>query len=45
MVRYGFFGDAMVPHYDAAYAITFGAVMTIIGLLIMRHVRDRVELA
>jgi len=45
MVRYGFFGNAMVPHYDAAYATTFGAVMMMIGLLAMRHVRDRVELA
>jgi capsular polysaccharide transport system permease protein len=44
MVRYGFFGDAIIPHYNAAYAITFGAVMALIGLLLMRYVRDRVEL-
>jgi capsular polysaccharide transport system permease protein len=43
MIRAGFFGPSINPHYDAAYAALFGAVMIVLGLLLMRHVRERVE--
>ncbi len=43
MIRAGFFGPAINPHYDAAYATLFGAVMTVVGLLALRYVRARVE--
>jgi capsular polysaccharide transport system permease protein len=44
MIRAGFFGASVSPIYDAGYATLFGAVMLVIGLLLMRHVRERVEI-
>jgi capsular polysaccharide transport system permease protein len=44
MIRAGFFGASVHPHYDAGYAAAWGAGLTLLGLLLIRHVRDRVEL-
>ena len=44
MVRSGFFGSAIHPHYDAAYTLECAAVMLVIGLLIMRHVKPRTDM-
>jgi capsular polysaccharide transport system permease protein len=45
MVRSGFFGSAINAHYDAVYTAGCGVVMAVLGLLILRHVRERVEVA
>ena len=44
MIRAGFFGPSIHPHYSIAYASAWGAGLTFIGLLLVRHVRERVEL-
>jgi capsular polysaccharide transport system permease protein len=43
MMRYGFFGSQVHPHYNAAYAALWGACMVCVGLLLMRQVRQRIE--
>lgn len=43
MIRAGVFGAEINPHYDVAYAFTFNWVMIVLGLLLLRRIRDRVE--
>jgi capsular polysaccharide transport system permease protein len=43
MMRSGYFGSTVTTHFNAAYTITIAALMALVGLLIMRHVRQRVE--
>jgi capsular polysaccharide transport system permease protein len=44
MIRSGVFGSTIVAHYDAGYTLSCGIVMNFIGLLLVRQVRDRVEI-
>jgi capsular polysaccharide transport system permease protein len=44
MIRAGFFGNSINPHYDLGYTLTCALVMTVVGLLIVRHARARAEL-
>lgn len=43
MVRGGVFGEFVPTHYWPAYALFTGAIMNIIGLLIISASRDRIE--
>ncbi|WGM32269.1 ABC transporter permease [Brevundimonas sp. NIBR11] len=43
MVRAGVFGEFVPTYYDAPYALFIGAIMNILGLLIISTSRDRVE--
>jgi capsular polysaccharide transport system permease protein len=43
MIRYGFFGASVHAHYDIGYTAMCGIVMTVIGLLLVRQVRERIE--
>jgi len=43
MIRSGVFGSAVVAHYDVGYTVSVSCLMIFIGLLLMRHIRDRVE--
>lgn len=43
MIRGGFFGDAAPVFYDIPYTCAWAAAFTVLGLLMLRHVRDRVE--
>ena len=43
MVRSGVFGEFVATHYNAPYALSVGAIMNIIGLLIIAASRDRIE--
>lgn len=43
MVREGFFGDTVRTHYDLSYMALFCAVMTLVGLLLVRDAGRRVE--
>jgi capsular polysaccharide transport system permease protein len=43
MIRAGMFGTAINAHYDAAYTFTFDWVMIVLGLLLIRRIRDRVD--
>ena len=43
MVRAGFFGDSVHTYYSAPYAAAWAAGLTLIGLLLMRFVRRRIE--
>jgi capsular polysaccharide transport system permease protein len=43
MIRSGIFGNAITPHYYTGYTITVDAVMIVVGLLLIRRIRDRVE--
>lgn len=43
MVRAGVFGEFVATHYNIPYALFTGAIMNIIGLLIIASSRDRIE--
>ncbi len=43
MIRRGFFGSGITTIYNTQYEIYCAAVLTFIGLLVVRFVRDRVE--
>lgn len=43
MVRAGVFGEFVATHYNVPYALTIGAVLNIMGLLIISASRDRIE--
>lgn len=43
MMRASVFGEFVETHYNPAYALTVGAVMIILGLLIISTSRDRLE--
>lgn len=44
MVRAGLFGNMMHPHYDIPYLTFMLAILTVIGLWLMRDVRRYIEL-
>lgn len=44
MLRAGVFGEFVKTHYDAAYAIAFGTVMNIGGLLLISGARHRIDI-
>ncbi len=44
MIRAGVFGPSINPHYNVAYTLGCALVMTVIGLLIVRHVRARADM-
>jgi capsular polysaccharide transport system permease protein len=44
MVRGGFFGPSVHPHYHEVYTLGCALVMLFFGLLLVRHIRDRIEL-
>ena len=44
MIRFGFFGTAVTPHFNANYTIGCAVVMNVVGLLLVRQVRDRAEI-
>jgi capsular polysaccharide transport system permease protein len=43
MIRGGFFGASVHAHYDIGYTALCGISMTVLGLFLVRGVRDRVE--
>jgi capsular polysaccharide transport system permease protein len=43
MVRAGYFGSSVRTYYDVGYAAAWAAVLTLVGLLLLRFVRARVE--
>ncbi|WP_025098466.1 MULTISPECIES: ABC transporter permease [unclassified Burkholderia] len=43
MLRSGYFGSAVKPHYDVAYMITCDLVLMLIGLYLVRDAGRRVE--
>jgi capsular polysaccharide transport system permease protein len=43
MIRAGFFGEFVTTYYSTPYAIAWGAGLTLLGLALLRLVRDRVE--
>ena len=43
MIRGGVFGEFVPTHYNVSYALIIGAVMNIMGLLIISASRDRIE--
>ena len=43
MIRAGIFGNAINPHYDAGYTFMVDWVMIVVGLLLIRRIRDRVD--
>lgn len=43
MIRAGYFGPSVNTHYDATFTLTCGVVMVFVGLLFIRHVRERVD--
>ncbi|MHB8530313.1 MAG: ABC transporter permease [Caulobacteraceae bacterium] len=43
MIRAGFFGDNVRTYYDPPYVVAWGASLTFIGLLLLRFVRERIE--
>jgi ABC-type polysaccharide/polyol phosphate export permease len=43
LVREGYFGDAVRTHYDIGYMATVNLVLTLAGLLLLRHAARRVE--
>nr|WP_303696036.1 ABC transporter permease [Brevundimonas subvibrioides] len=43
MIRAGVFGEFVPTYYNAPYALFVGAIMNIIGLLIISSSRDRIE--
>jgi capsular polysaccharide transport system permease protein len=43
MFRSGYFGEFIVVYYNADYAMTWAAGLTLIGLFIVQFVRSRVE--
>lgn len=45
MIRGGYFGDAVVAHFDAAYITAWCLAMTFAGLATIRVVRKRVAIA
>jgi len=44
MVRSGLFGYRMHAHYDIPYLTFMLAILTVVGLLLMRDVRKHLEL-
>lgn len=43
MIRAGVFGEFVATHYNVPYALFTGAIMIIIGLLVISASRDRIE--
>lgn len=43
MIRSSVFGEFVETHYDVPYALAFGAIMNIIGLLLVSIARERVD--
>jgi capsular polysaccharide transport system permease protein len=43
MIRAGFFGEFVPTFYNIGYAAAWGAVLTFIGLFLLRFVRERVD--
>jgi capsular polysaccharide transport system permease protein len=43
MVRGGFFGDEVRSHYDVAYVSLWAVGLTVAGLLLLRFVREHIE--
>lgn len=43
MLRAGVFGEFVPTHYNVPYALFIGAIMNIVGLLIISTSRDRIE--
>jgi capsular polysaccharide transport system permease protein len=44
MIRAGFFGSSVNAHFDFPYTIFFASTMTVVGLLLLRHVRPRLDI-
>lgn len=43
MIRYGFFGGLMQPHYDVFYSVSFNLFLTLLGLFIFRYAIEKVQ--
>jgi capsular polysaccharide transport system permease protein len=43
LIRAGVFGEFVPTYYNVPYALFIGAIMNIIGLLIISASRDRIE--
>ncbi len=43
MIRSGFFGDAVTAYYSVGFVVACSAGTTLVGLLLLRFVRDRIE--
>jgi capsular polysaccharide transport system permease protein len=44
MIRQGYFGSEVTTHFDAGYTLGCAAVMTVVGLLLVRQVRPNVDM-
>ncbi|HEV2364503.1 MAG TPA: ABC transporter [Caulobacteraceae bacterium] len=44
MIRAGFFGEFVRTYYNPPYVIAWAVCLTFVGLVIMRYVRERVEI-
>lgn len=44
MIRGGFFGDHAKVYYDVGYALAWGTVFVFLGLILLRFVRERIEI-
>jgi capsular polysaccharide transport system permease protein len=43
MVRRGFFGESVPTYFHVPYTVAFAAVLTFVGLMMLRYVRGRIE--
>jgi capsular polysaccharide transport system permease protein len=43
ILRHGYFGNAVPAHYDLGYMAEFCAVLTVVGLIVVREAGKRVE--
>ena len=43
MIRYGYFGSFIHPHYNAGYLATVDAVLMLLGLSVCRQIRQHVQ--
>jgi capsular polysaccharide transport system permease protein len=43
IIRYGFFGPSIHPHFDVGYTLTCGAIMLFLGLVLVRQVKADVQ--
>lgn len=43
MFRDGFFGEAVVTHYDVWYPFLWGGILTFIGVMSIEFIRDHIE--
>ncbi len=43
MIRHGYFGSLIHPHYNAAYLASMNAVLLLVGLVMTRQLRENVQ--